>query len=73
MLPHVAWATKQASVSLMHPSKTRYELASWPAKLPQGDPGENARSWEALGEALDNSMDRGAWWITVHGATKNLG
>ena len=38
MLPHVAWATKQASVSLMHPSKTRYELASWPAKLPQGEP-----------------------------------
>ena len=41
--------------------------------LPQGeeDPleGENGNQFQS--SRLGNSMDRGAWWATAHGATKS--
>ena len=45
-----------------------------------GDTGLMPRSGRSLGEGngnplqyscLGNAMDRGAWWATVHGVTKN--
>ena len=45
-----------------------------------GDPGFIPGSGRSLGEGngypfqyscLENSMDRGAWWATVHGVTKS--
>ena len=45
-----------------------------------GDPGLIPGSGRSLGEGngypfqyscLENSMDRGAWWATVHGVTKS--
>ena len=45
----------------------------------EGDPGSNLGSGRSPGEGhgnprqyscLDNSMDRGAWWATVHGIAK---
>ena len=45
-----------------------------------GDPGSIPGSGRSLGEgngnplqyySLENPMDRGAWWATVHGVTKN--
>ena len=45
-----------------------------------GDLGSNPRSGRSPGEGngyplqyfgLDNSMDRGAWWVTVHGVAKS--
>ena len=45
-----------------------------------GDLGSNPRSGRSPGErngyplqyfGLDNSMDRGAWWVTVHGGVKS--
>ena len=46
-----------------------------------GDLGSTSGSGRSLGEGngnplqyscLENSMDRGAWWATVHGITKRL-
>ena len=39
-------------------------------------PGLGRSSWEGHGNplqysCLENSMDRGAWWATVHGVAKN--
>ena len=45
-----------------------------------GDPGSTPGSGRSPGEGignsvqysyLENSMDRGAWWVTVHGITKS--
>ena len=45
-----------------------------------GDPGSNPGSGRSPGEGndnplqyycLENPMDRGAWWATVHGVTKS--
>ena len=45
-----------------------------------GDPGVNPELGRSPGEGngyplqyscLENSVDRGAWWATVHGVTKN--
>ena len=45
-----------------------------------GDLGSNPRSGRSPGEGngyplqyfgLDNSMDKGAWWVTVHGVAKS--
>ena len=45
-----------------------------------GDPGSNPGSGRSLGEGqgnllqyscLENPMDRGAWWVTVHGVAKS--
>ena len=45
-----------------------------------GDPGSIPGSGRSPGEGngnppqnscLENSMDRGAWWVTVHGITKS--
>ena len=45
-----------------------------------GDPGSVPESGRALGErndnllqysCLENAIDRGAWWVTVHGVAKS--
>ena len=40
--------------------------------LDQEDPLEKEMSAHSSILAWKNPMDRGAWWVTVHGATKEL-
>ena len=64
-------------------TKKRVSLGSSGSKEPAcdaGDPGSIPGSGRSPGEGnsylvqyscLENSMDRGAWWTTVHGVTKS--
>ena len=38
--------------------------------LGQEDPLEKGMATHFQSSCLENSMDRGAWWATVHGVTK---
>ena len=51
-----------------------------PSACSAGDPGSIPGSWRSPGEGngnpfqyscLENSMDRGGWWATIHGVAKN--
>ena len=43
---------------------------TWVRSVGQEDPGR--RAWNPLQySCLENSMDRGAWWATVHGVAKS--
>ena len=39
--------------------------------LGQEDPLEKGNGYPLQYSCLENSMDRGAWWATVHGVTKS--
>ena len=39
--------------------------------LGQEDPLQDGMSTHSIYSCLENPMDRGAWWATVHGAAKN--
>ena len=40
------------------------------AMIPEGRPPEEGNPLQY--SCLENSMDRGAWWASVHGVTKEL-
>ena len=42
---------------------------TWVQSLGQKDPLEKEMATHSQYSCLKNSMDRGAWWATVHGAT----
>ena len=44
-------------------------LETWVLSLGQEDPLEKGILQDSC---LENSIDRGAWWITVYGVTKSL-
>ena len=44
---------------------------TWVQSLGQTDPLEKAVATHSTILALENPMDRGAWWDTVHGVTKS--
>ena len=51
--------------------ESAYNVGAW-GSIPESgrSPGEgNSNSFQY--SYLDNSMDRGAWWATVHGVTKS--
>ena len=68
------WAW-QATVHRVAKSRTR--LSDWTELKRHGlVPGQRRSSGEGLGyplqySCLDNPMDRGAWWATVHGVTES--
>ena len=43
----------------------RHRLNPWVVKIPRN------RKWQPTPVCLENPIDRGAWWATVHGATKS--
>ena len=45
---------------------------SWVRSLDQEDPLEKEIATPLQYPCLENSMDRGAWWATVHGVAKAL-
>ena len=55
-----------------HPSKVFSEFAGDPILIPGSGryPGERGRN-PLQYSCLENSMDRGAWWATVHGVAKS--
>ena len=77
------WGWTNNSPPLEHPTPSD---ANWPHTHPQGQlPGPDSRTamlyiWTKIrnnyfikveNSCLENSMDRGAWWATVHGVTKS--
>ena len=44
---------------------------TWVWSLGQEDPLEKEMATHSSYSCLENSMDRGAWWATVHGVTKS--
>ena len=44
---------------------------TWLQLLGQEDPLEKGMATHSTLLALENSMDRGAWWATVHGVAKS--
>ena len=44
---------------------------TWLRSLGQEDPLEKGKGYSLQYSCLENSMDRGAWWATVHGVAKN--
>ena len=49
--------------------------AMWETRVPSlgwEDPLEKGMATHSSIPALENPMDRGAWWITVHEVTKDL-
>ena len=64
--------------SSARPAPVAQRVKDLPASA--GDPGSVLGSGRSLGEGngnpleyscLENSMDRGAWWATVHGVTES--
>ena len=50
----------------MHLQCRRCEFDPWVGKTPWG------RKWQPTSvSCLENPMDKGAWWVTVHGVTKS--
>ena len=65
----------QLSLRLHYPGSTRrrpclqcrrHKFDPWVGKIPGGGPGNPLQY-----SCLENPMDRGAWWVTVHGVTKS--
>ena len=44
---------------------------TWVQSLSWEDPLEKGTSYPLQHSCLENSMDRGSWWATVHGVTKS--
>ena len=44
---------------------------TWVQSLGWEDPLEKRNGYPLQCSCLENSMDRGAWWATVHGVTKS--
>ena len=44
---------------------------TWVLSLGQEDPPEKGMATHSSIIAMENSMDRGAWWATVHGVAKS--
>ena len=44
---------------------------TWVQSLSWEDPLEKETSYPLQHSCLENSMDRGSWWATVHGVTKS--
>ena len=44
---------------------------TWLRSLGQEDPLEKGKGYSLQYSCLENSMDSGAWWATVHGVAKN--
>ena len=44
----------------------RHRFYPWVGKIPRGGSGNPLQYY-----CLENPMDRGAWWVTVHGVTKS--
>ena len=59
--------TSQVLLVVKNPSATAGDTRSLGRKDPS--PGDNGNLLQY--SCLENPMDRGAWWTTVHGATKN--
>ena len=58
------------------PGDSSYKESACNAGDPGWTPGLGRSSGEGKGNplqysCLENSMDRGAWWVTVHGVTKS--
>ena len=49
------------------PAMQETRFNPWVGKIP----GEG-KGYPLQISCLENSMDRGAWWVTVHGVTKQL-
>ena len=44
---------------------------TWVQSLSWEDPLEKGTGYPLQHSCLENSMDRGSWWATVHGVTKS--
>ena len=77
----LGWRREGALVKVREPVRESAQKAQWVKNLPAnagdtGDPWVGKIPWRRNGNplqhsCLENPMDRGAWWATVHGLTKS--
>ena len=73
---HITWDTNGPGRTLVVKDRPPYQVALVVKNLPAnaGDqhsiPGLGRSPGEEMVAHLENSMDRGAWWATVHGVAK---
>ena len=64
-LPHGGFLVAQMVKNLPAPQETRVQSLGWEDSLEK----EMANPLQC--SCLENLMDRGAWWVTVHGVAKS--
>ena len=71
-LEDVQYATERASLEAQMVQSLPAVRETWVQSLGQEDPLEKEMATHCSTLCLENPMNRGAWWATVHRVTKSL-